>query len=61
MALLWRCDVSGLQGMLFQIGKALGLLTLIGAVAGASVAFGTWRTAFRRRLLGAEPSEHETI
>lgn len=53
--------MSGLHGMLFQIGKALGLLTLIGAVGGASVAFGTWRTAFRNRLLGAEPGERETI
>jgi len=52
-------DLIVLQGMLFQIGKAIGLLTLMGALAGASVAFGTWRTAFRRRLLGAEPTDNE--
>ena len=50
--MLWRFDVRELNGMLFQIGKALGLLTLVGAAAGASVAFARWRTAFRSRLLG---------
>lgn len=41
----------------FQILKALGLLTLLGAVARGFVAFGVWRTAFRNRLLGVEPRE----
>lgn len=43
--------MSGLYGVLFQILKALGLLTLVGAVARGFVAFGAWRTAFRNRLL----------
>ncbi len=42
---------------LFQILKALGLLTLLGTVARGFVAFGTWRTAFRNRLLGVDPHE----
>jgi hypothetical protein len=42
---------------LFQILKALGLLTLVGAAARAFVAFGVWRTAFRNRLLAGEPRE----
>jgi hypothetical protein len=39
--------------------KALGLLALVGAVARGFVAFGTWRIAFRNRLLGEEPREQE--
>ena len=44
----------GWYGVAIQIGKAFGLLTVLGAVARAFVAFGTWRTAFRARLLGLE-------
>ena len=42
---------------LFQILKALGLLTLLGTVARGFVAFGAWRTAVRNRLLGVDPHE----
>ena len=43
----------GWYGLSIQVGKALGVLTVLGAMARAFVAFGTWRTAFRTRLLGA--------
>ena len=46
-------------GLSIQVGRALGLLTLLGAVARAFVAFGTWRTAFRTRLLEMESHEQE--
>lgn len=49
--------MNGWYGLSFQILKALGLLTLVGAVARGFVAFGAWRTAFRNRLLGVEPRE----
>jgi hypothetical protein len=51
--------VNGWYGALFPMLKALGLLALMGAVARGFVAFGTWRTAFRNRLLGVEPREQE--
>src|SRR5690349_20621832 len=38
----WRCCVIGWFGLSIQVGKALGLLTVLGAVARAFVAFGTW-------------------
>ena len=51
--------VNGWYGPLFPMLKALGLLALVGAVARGFVAFGTWRIAFRNRLLGEEPREQE--
>lgn len=46
--------MNGWYGISIQVGQALGLLTLLGAVARAFVAFGTWRTALRTRLIGLE-------
>jgi len=51
--------VIGWYGLSIQVGMALGLLTVLGAMARAFVAFGTWRTAFRTRLLGVESHEQE--
>ena len=51
--------MNGWYGLLFPMLKALGLVALVGAVARGFVAFGTWRTAFRNRLLGVEPREPE--
>jgi hypothetical protein len=49
--------VNGWYGLLLAISKALGLLALAGATARGFVAFAAWRTAFRNRLLGADPRE----
>ena len=51
--------MNGWYGLLFPMLKAFGLLALVGAVARGFVAFGTWRIAFRNRLLGVEPREQE--
>lgn len=49
--------MSGWYEVLLPMLKALGLLTVVGAVARIFVAFGTWRTRFRTRLLGVEPGD----
>ena len=49
--------VNGWYGPFFPILKALGFIVLMATVARGFVAFGTWRTSFRNRLLGAEPRE----
>jgi hypothetical protein len=51
--------VNGWYGPIFPMLKALGLLALVGAVAWGFVAFGTWRIAFRNRLLGEEPRKQD--
>jgi hypothetical protein len=51
--------VIGWYGLSIQVGRALGLLAVLGAMARAFIAFGTWRTAFRTRLLGVDPHEQE--
>jgi hypothetical protein len=51
--------VNGLYGLIFPMLKAIGLVALVGAIARGSVAFGSWRTAFRHRLVGVEPRERE--
>ena len=55
----WRCGVIGWYELSIQVGRALGLLTMLGAAARAFVAFGTWRTALRTRLIGADSHEQE--
>ena len=47
----------GWYGFLIQVGRALGLLTVLGAMARALVAFGAWRVAFRTRLIGVHSDE----
>jgi len=49
-------DLIVLQGMLFQIGKAIGLLTLMGALAGATRAAA--RCARRERRRAARRRTH---
>jgi hypothetical protein len=56
---LMEAPVNGWYGPLFSMLKALGLLAFVGAVARGFVAFGTWRIAFRNRLLGEGPREQE--
>ena len=51
--------MNGWYGPLFPMLKVFGLLALVGAAARGFVDFGTWRIAFRNRLLGEEPSEQE--
>jgi hypothetical protein len=55
---VWRCPVNGWYGLSLAM-KALGVLALAGTVARGFVAFAAWRRAFRDRLIGAEPHEHE--
>jgi len=57
----WRCRVIGWYGLSIQVGMALGLLTVLGAMARAFVAFGTWRTAFRTRLIGVTSHERDDL
>ena len=49
----------GWYGLSIQVGRALGLLAVLGAMARAFIAFATWRTAFRTRLLGVDSHEQE--
>jgi hypothetical protein len=51
--------VNGWYEPFLSILKPLGILALAGAVARGLVAFAAWRTAFRNRLIGAEPREQE--
>jgi hypothetical protein len=53
--------VIGWYGLSIQVGRALGLLAVLGAMARAFIAFGTWRTAFRARLLGVESHERSLL
>jgi hypothetical protein len=45
------CLVSGRSEVVVAVLKALGFLIVVGASAGATVAFGRWRTSFRNRLV----------
>lgn len=51
--------MNGWYGLFLAILKPLGLLALAATVARGFVAFTAWRKAFRDRLIGAEPHEHE--
>jgi hypothetical protein len=55
-----RCEVSGWDGLLVSVLKAIGSFAAVAAAARVFVAFGAWRTSLRNRLIGVEPHPKET-
>ena len=55
-----RYDVGGWYGLSVGALKVLGLFAAVAAAARGFVAFGAWRTSWRNRLIGIEPSRRET-
>ena len=52
--------MSGWYGWSVSALKLLGVLATVAAAARSFVAFATWRTSFRNRLIGVEPRGRET-
>jgi hypothetical protein len=52
--------VSGWDGLLVSVFKAIGVFAAVAAGARGFVAFGAWRTSLRNRLIGFEPRRQET-
>jgi hypothetical protein len=52
--------VSGWYGLLVSALKVVGVFAVVAATARGFVAFGSWRTSLRNRLIGIEPHRQET-
>ena len=55
-----RCEVSGWYGLLVSALKVIGVFAAVATAARGFVAFGSWRTSLRNRLIGIEPRRQET-
>lgn len=52
-------EVSAWYGLSVGVLKMLGLFAAVAAAARGLVAFATWRTSWRNRLIGVEPGGQE--